>query len=570
MRHLLLLLPYFYLCFLSRADDTPEVFEQGDRLSEETGADFWRRANTVTDSQEEPLTLRGRRLATTFVRDLRELPNLRMSKSVWATCVDAILDADESLMATIKRRAIIVSRINTVRDGKRWWARVALSELTYAGMDKSSGSTLNYGILSSAEQPRLQSTTPKANTPAWALDIDVDSLDWAAVKIALPSQTDLRTETTPDVRMQGSCGSCWAWTAVGLVQETLARQAGVDAELGVQPLLDCLGPSSRLCAADAEATCRLRGCLGGDIASALEAILQLGGLPAAPDYPYICTDKEWCQVRQGESEHCAPFQPFVSSFKWGRFALTEPQMMYYMQGRPIATLVAPDSSPESVFRLYAGGYFDHCEHPAYGLSHSVLLMGYGTIPSEDGTPLPYWLLKNSWGRDWGENGYMRLERGVNMCGVETDGQQYLVGEIQTSRKELPIPPSSGVLAYYADGCNLDRDCDYRSSEDDTWRVCFCIGRSCHHQGESVDGARLGPDHSVHAGCYLDWLSNSCRCKTDQLAKDIELDGALVNMTCTPEYCGSDISNVYYAAAFQGRPDVPLALSVCFVSLGALL
>ncbi|KAJ1628227.1 hypothetical protein T492DRAFT_557800, partial [Pavlovales sp. CCMP2436] len=45
--------------------------------------------------------------------------------------------------------------------------------------------------------------------------------------------------------------------------------------------------------------------------------------------------------------------------------------------------------------------------------HAVYLVGYGTDP--DGTP--YWKVKNSWGEGWGENGYIRMLRGVNMCGI---------------------------------------------------------------------------------------------------------------------------------------------------------
>lgn len=45
------------------------------------------------------------------------------------------------------------------------------------------------------------------------------------------------------------------------------------------------------------------------------------------------------------------------------------------------------------------------------VNHAVLAVGYGV---ENG--IPYWLIKNSWGADWGDNGYFKMEMGKNMCG----------------------------------------------------------------------------------------------------------------------------------------------------------
>ena len=65
---------------------------------------------------------------------------------------------------------------------------------------------------------------------------------------------------------------------------------------------------------------------------------------------------------------------------------------------------------------------DYLVEPPKDLTHAVLVVGYGTEDGKD-----YWLIKNSWGRGWGEEGYFRLARNAdNMCGVVSDASYPLV------------------------------------------------------------------------------------------------------------------------------------------------
>jgi cathepsin H len=69
------------------------------------------------------------------------------------------------------------------------------------------------------------------------------------------------------------------------------------------------------------------------------------------------------------------------------------------------------------FMLYKSGVFSDpgCHDSPQTVNHAVLAVGYGV--NENGTP--YWIIKNSWGANWGINGYFHMEMGKNMCGIAT-------------------------------------------------------------------------------------------------------------------------------------------------------
>ncbi len=65
---------------------------------------------------------------------------------------------------------------------------------------------------------------------------------------------------------------------------------------------------------------------------------------------------------------------------------------------------------------YTSGVYtsDTCGNTQNDVNHAVLAVGYGTDLE---TGMDYWLIKNSWGTDWGDQGFFKIERGVNMCGI---------------------------------------------------------------------------------------------------------------------------------------------------------
>jgi cathepsin L len=84
---------------------------------------------------------------------------------------------------------------------------------------------------------------------------------------------------------------------------------------------------------------------------------------------------------------------------------------------------------EEKFMLYKDGVFvdDTCLNTENDLNHGVLVVGYGTTTSDDDKNMDYWIVKNSWGSSWGEDGYIRMARNMNnMCGVSTAASYPLV------------------------------------------------------------------------------------------------------------------------------------------------
>ena len=98
---------------------------------------------------------------------------------------------------------------------------------------------------------------------------------------------------------------------------------------------------------------------------------------------------------------------------------------------PVSVAIEAD---KSVFQLYKGGVFDSAEC-GKKLDHGVLAVGYG---SDSDSGKDFWKVKNSWGATWGEQGFIRMVRGSNMCGIASQAS-YPTG----AKAASPSPPSPG-------------------------------------------------------------------------------------------------------------------------------
>ncbi|XP_043909725.1 procathepsin L-like [Protopterus annectens] len=212
-----------------------------------------------------------------------------------------------------------------------------------------------------------------------------------------PEEVDWRPKgyVTP-VKFQGHCGSCWSFSATGALEGQLFKKTGRLVSLSEQNLIDCSRQLGN------------NGCSGGYIVRGFQYVKANGGIDTESYYPYAERDDLPCKYNdQYKAANCTT----VSMVDRGSEKALE---------QAVATVgpvsVAVDAKLSSFQFYHSGIYSDiFCS----GLvNHAVLAVGYGTLNNTDGTKTNYWIIKNSWGEHWGENGYIRLVKDKDShCGV---------------------------------------------------------------------------------------------------------------------------------------------------------
>jgi len=217
-----------------------------------------------------------------------------------------------------------------------------------------------------------------------------ESVDWVA-KGAVSS-----------AKYQGRCGCCWAFSAVGALESAFAIATGDLIELSTQDLLDCDPFDGR--------------CNGGWMGKAFKFVTQ-EGICGLNSYPYECKNSESSACAESE-EHpkCSACNKVIQPGEITRAKIKRKDadaMKAAVAKQPVCVSIA--TSP--TFRLYKEGILPpgQCGDK---LNHGVLIVGYG---EENG--VTYWNVKNSWGKKWGEEGFVRLQRSgddvpvTGTCGV---------------------------------------------------------------------------------------------------------------------------------------------------------
>ncbi|XWS12528.1 hypothetical protein CRYUN_Cryun37aG0096900 [Craigia yunnanensis] len=211
---------------------------------------------------------------------------------------------------------------------------------------------------------------------------------------AVPSSMDWRKKgAVTNIKDQGQCGCCWAFSAVAAMEGITKLKTGKLISLAEQELVDC-----DISGEDA-------GCNGGLMDDAFEFIISNKGLTTESNYPYEGVDGS-CNKKKA-ANHAATITGFEDVP-----SNSESALLKAVTNQPVSVAIDAGGSD---FQHYKSGVFTgEC---STFLDHGVTAVGYGE--ADDGTK--YWLVKNSWGTSWGEDGYIRMQRDIDaeegLCGI---------------------------------------------------------------------------------------------------------------------------------------------------------
>ena len=228
--------------------------------------------------------------------------------------------------------------------------------------------------------------------------------DWVNITVPL-SVNWISKGAVTNVKDQGQCGSCWSFSTTGALEGAYFVKYGVLETFSEQQLVDC--DNYRNGGKDL-------GCKGGLMDNAFTWIGDNGGLCSEADYPYFSGETKTngpCKTscKNIQNSKITEFVDIIKS--------SDDEMMKAVSQQPVSIAIEAD---QREFQLYKSGVFSTA--CGVNLDHGVLVVGYGTENNLD-----YYLVKNSWGTSWGDDGYIKLGRGKQynngdgQCGLLLQG-----------------------------------------------------------------------------------------------------------------------------------------------------
>jgi cathepsin L len=278
-----------------------------------------------------------------------------------------------------------------------------------------------------------------------ALGAEVAPFRYANVS-SVPSSVDWRAKgvVTP-VKNQQMCGSCWAFSTTGAIEGINAIRTGKLISLSEQELVSC-------------DTSKDMGCGGGLMDYAYDFVVKNGGIDSEDDYWYWSVGLP-CQTRKAKDRHVVTIDGHEDVPVNDAAALKKAAT-----GQPISVAICAPSS----LQFYSKGVVSDASCCSQ-LNHGVLLVGYADEAFPDGA---HWIIKNSWGGSWGEQGFFKLAQASKSpegaCGV-LKAASYPIKEGTTNPE---VPEFCGWFGLTE--CAVGSTCDCQMS----FFGLFCVTWGC--------------------------------------------------------------------------------------------
>jgi len=199
---------------------------------------------------------------------------------------------------------------------------------------------------------------------------------------------DWRTKgAVTKVKDQGQCGSCWAFSATEALESYYFLKKGSLQEFSAQQITSCDRQDG--------------GCNGGWPYKAFDYVKSAGGIETSADYPYTSGGGSTGTCKFVASKVVAGSAPSG----YTNIQRSEAQLQTAVNNGPASVCVAADA-----FQTYRSGILKACPG---SIDHCVQAVGYDSTNN-------YWIVRNSWNTNWGEQGYIRIEMGKNLCLIDQD------------------------------------------------------------------------------------------------------------------------------------------------------
>ena len=211
------------------------------------------------------------------------------------------------------------------------------------------------------------------------------SIDWRRVPNAVGP-----------IKNQGHCGSCWAFSTVTALETGYALRYDNHVSFSEQELIDCSSDYGN------------HGCNGGLMPFAFEYVMD-NQISTEKDYPY-----------KGVEGQCRA-SSMIEKYSLDSFAQIDPVNVNGLIAAIETTVISVSIEVQNDFMFYSGGVYHSDKKCGSQLNHAIAAVGYNTEASD-----PYFIIRNSWGTEWGIGGYVNMSIGTESgtCGVANPTDSY--------------------------------------------------------------------------------------------------------------------------------------------------